>query len=78
LEETNQVNLFFDRRIGVQEGSTRCILDHAFFSGMDLEGIKNQTVVPEFVPTAHTQHEPLSSLMPVRPFNGDQLLFTDF
>jgi len=65
-------------RIGVQEGSTRCILDHPFFSGLDVDGIKNCTFAPEFTPVPHSQHEPLSNLMPVRPFNGDQSLFTEF
>jgi hypothetical protein len=65
-------------RLGVQEGSTRCILDHPFFSNVDIEGIKKGTVVPEFIPAPNQHHEPLSNLMPVRPFNGDQSLFTDF
>lgn len=68
----------FSRRIGVQEGSTRCILDHPFFSILDIEAIKNQTAVPEFIPIANQHHEPLSNLMPVRPFNGDQSLFAEF
>eukprot|EP01038_Epipyxis_sp_PR26KG_P007545 gene7545-10280_t len=65
-------------RIGVQEGSTRAILDHAFFGNCDINAIKNLTAVPDFIPHPQNHHEPLSSLMPVRPFNGDQSLFADF
>jgi serine/threonine protein kinase/CRP-like cAMP-binding protein len=65
-------------RIGVQEGSTRSILNHPFFANIDIEGIKNHTVVPEFIPIPNQHHEPLSNLMPVRPFNGDQTLFAEF
>ncbi|RYG96872.1 hypothetical protein EON65_53755 [archaeon] len=66
------------RRLGVSEGSTRAILEHPFFANVDVEGIKNGTVTPEFIPTPNQHHEPLSNLMPVRPFNGDQTLFHDF
>ncbi len=62
----------------MQEGSTRAILDHPFFSNVDIEGIKSRSVVPEFIPTPNAHHEPLSNLMPVRPFNGDQSLFAEF
>lgn len=65
-------------RLGVQEGSTRCILDHAFFANVNIEAIKNRTLVPEFIPVANQHHEPLSNLMPVKPFNGDQSLFAEF
>lgn len=65
-------------RLGVQEGSTRCILDHPFFANVDIEGIKNGKVVPDFIPVPNQHHEPLSNLMPVRPFNGDQSLFAEF
>lgn len=66
------------RRLGVSEGSTRAILEHPFFANVDVEGIKNGTLTPEFTPTPNQHHEPLSNLMPVRPFNGDQTLFHDF
>ena len=66
------------RRIGVMEGSTRSILNHAFFASVDIEGIKGLTHVPEFIPIPNQHHEPLSNLMPVRPFNGDQSLFSEF
>ncbi len=62
----------------MSEGSTRVILEHPFFANVDVEGIKNGKIVPEFIPTANQNHEPLSNLMPVRPFNGDQTLFADF
>lgn len=65
-------------RIGVMEGSTRSILNHAFFASVDIEGIKSLTHVPEFIPIPNQHHEPLSNLMPVRPFNGDQSLFSEF
>jgi hypothetical protein len=66
------------RRLGVQEGSTRRILDHPFFSTVDIDAISNGTFVPEFIPVPNQHHEPLSNLMPVRPFNGDQTLFAEF
>jgi len=65
-------------RIGVQEGSTRCILDHPFFSSVDKDGVHNMTVVPSFIPGHNHNHDPLSNLMPVKPFNGDQHLFAEF
>lgn len=65
-------------RIGVQEGSTRCILDHPFFAGVDTAGVANLTVVPQFIPQHNHNHDPLSNLMPVKPFNGDQHLFAEF
>lgn len=66
------------RRLGIQEGSTRAILDHPFFAKVDVEGIKQMRVVPEFIPSSNQHHEPLSSLMPVKPFHGDQMLFKEF
>jgi hypothetical protein len=66
------------RRIGVQEGSTRCILDHPFFAAVDKTGVYNMTVVPSFIPAHNHNHDPLSNLMPVKPFNGDQHLFAEF
>ena len=65
-------------RIGVQEGSTRCILDHPFFKDVDTAGVANITVVPSFIPGHNHNHDPLSNLMPVKPFNGDQHLFAEF
>lgn len=65
-------------RIGVQEGSTRAILEHPFFNGVDKNGVRDMKVVPDFVPAVNNTHEPLSNLMPVRPFNGDQSLFKEF
>ena len=66
------------RRIGVQEGSTRCILDHPFFAAVDKEGVFKMTTVPSFIPQHNHNHDPLSNLMPVKPFNGDQHLFAEF
>jgi hypothetical protein len=66
------------RRIGVQEGSTRRILDHPFFSSVDTTSLRNGTLVPEFVPEAQSYHEPISTLKPVKAFSGDQKQFKDF
>lgn len=65
-------------RLGVQGGSTRTILDHPFFNGTPIEEIKNLTYVPEFIPKPNRHHEPLSNLQPVKPFHGDQSLFSEF
>jgi hypothetical protein len=66
------------RRLGVHEGSTKCIADHTFFSVLDLVALNDGKVVPEYIPNKSTVHEPLSNLTPVRPFNGDQSLFAEF
>jgi len=65
-------------RLGVHEGSTKCIADHVFFSVLDLAALSEGKVVPEYIPSKSTVHEPLSNLTPVRPFNGDQSLFAEF
>lgn len=70
--------LSFLRRIGVQEGSTRKILDHPFFASIDNTNLKNGSLVPEFVPEPQTYHEPISTLKPVKAFSGDQKQFKDF
>ena len=66
------------RRIGVHNGSTKRILEHPFFAKLDLAAVKEGKAKPEFIPSATTSHEPLSNLMPVKPFNGDQKVFADF
>jgi serine/threonine protein kinase len=65
-------------RIGVQEGSTRRILDHPFFSNIDINHLRNGTIVPEFVPEPQSYHEPVSTLKPVKVFSGDQKQFLSF
>lgn len=66
------------RRIGVQEGSTRKILDHPFFKRIDGNQLRNGTLVPEFIPQPQSYHEPISTLKPVKAFSGDQKQFKDF
>ena len=66
------------RRIGVQEGSTRRILDHPFFAKIDGNHLRNGTLVPEFIPEPQSYHEPISTLKPVKAFSGDQKQFKDF
>ena len=70
--------ILLHRRIGVQEGSTRCIIDHPFFANIDSQAVHDMTLVPQFIPAHNNTHDPLSNLMPVKPFNGDQHLFAEF
>ena len=76
-QEQNIINNHL-RRIGVQEGSTKRILDHPFFSQVDIFKLKNGTAVPEFFPKSLLAHCQISSLKSVKTFRGDQKLFLEF
>jgi serine/threonine protein kinase len=66
-------------RLGVQEGSTRCILEHPFFTDViDEELINCGKEVPSFVPSTTRKYDPISSIPPVRAYHGDQSLFAKF
>ena len=67
-----------NRRIGVQEGSTKRILDHKFFNELDLNRLKDGTIVPEFHPSAVTNYDKISTLKSVKTFHGDQRQFKGF
>ena len=54
------------------------MLDHPFFTNADPKGIFDLKIIPEFIPPVNKTYEPLSNLMPVRPYNGDQKLFDGF
>jgi hypothetical protein len=53
-------------------------LDHPFFQGIDAAGVLSHSLTPSFIPGHNHNHDPLSNLMPVKPFNGDQHLFAEF
>ena len=65
-------------RIGVQEGSTKRILDHPFFADLDLHRLKNGSIVPDFFPTPLLDHVQISTLKSVKSFAGDQKQFKGF
>jgi len=66
------------RRIGVQEGDTGAILDHEFFSGVDLANMRNRRYVPNFIPNTIPGDENLSNLPAAKPYAGDQSPFSGF
>ena len=66
------------RRLGIPEASTGVILNHEFFSVLDLNALENGTLVPMFVPKKIQSHESISSLAPVKPYKGDDTLFAEF
>lgn len=66
------------RRIGVQEGSTRKILEHPFFNYIDSKKLKSGNLVPEFIPTPVKNHSLISTLKSVKTFSGDQKQFEGF
>ena len=65
-------------RLGVKEGFTSVILEHAFFAGFDREGLERGTLKPVYVPPAPHNYGPLSSLPNVKAYKGDQELFKIF
>ena len=71
-------NVRMYRRIGVQEGSTRKILEHPFFSHLDTKKLKSGTLVPEFLPVPVKEHNLISTLKSVKTFSGDQKQFEGF
>jgi hypothetical protein len=40
--------------------------------------VLSHSLTPSFIPGHNHNHDPLSNLMPVKPFNGDQHLFAEF
>jgi len=66
-------------RLGVQEGDTRCILNHPFFTSViDEAAVMSGTEVPSFVPSINRNYDPISTIPPIRAFHGDQTLFDSF
>ena len=65
------------RRIGVREGSTKAILDHAFYVNADLPGIYQKTF-PAVIKPAALNVRDLQPLTPGKKFDGDQKMFEDF
>jgi hypothetical protein len=65
-------------RLGVKEGSTRVILDHLFFKGLSVDLLQKGLITPMYVPEPPSYHEPVSKLMAVKPYNGDQSIFAEF
>lgn len=65
-------------RIGVQEGDTGAILDHEFFTSIDMVAIRNRRFVPSFIPPVISGDENLSNLPSPKAFTGDQTPFEGF
>ena len=70
--------LCIHRRLGIQQGSSKCILDHGFFSKIDTKAVLSLKANPPFKPSPSATHEPLANLPAVRPYHGDQKIFADF
>ncbi len=71
-------HLCIHRRLGIQQGSSKCILDHGFFSKIDTKAVLSLKANPPFKPSPSATHEPLANLPAVRPYHGDQKIFADF
>lgn len=65
-------------RIGIKEGNAKFILDHPFFRDLNVKALKSGTLVPEYIPEPQSQYEPISNLVPVKPYRGDQAVFAEF
>lgn len=62
----------------MKEGATRFILEHDFFKSISIDLLQKGLITPMYAPEPPSYHEPVSKLMAVKPFNGDQSIFADF
>ena len=69
--------MFFSR-LSVQEGSTECILDHKYFSNMDVSAIQGQRYVPEFIPPERNLSTCNKPQPVFKAFNDSDNLFSSF
>ena len=67
-------------RLGVQQGSTSYIFEHAFFRDLDLEKMFTRDLPAPYIPSVinPTDRKQLSSLKRNKPFTGDQTVFSEF
>ncbi len=66
------------RRIGVQEGSTRSILNHKYFADLSILNLEQCKLTAPYIPEAMTTYANINSLPPAKAFKGDQKLFAEF
>ena len=69
--------------MGIQEGSTKAILEHSFFSGYDQEGLYNKITPAPILPPSASSSSPKKDLTKYlnakeRKYEGDQMIFKDF
>ena len=65
-------------RIGIKEGSTMSILNHAYFDGLDLAAVRTCSLLPMYIPPPSVYNDPLFNLPGVKRFRGDQAVFDSF
>ena len=68
----------YHRRIGVQEGSTRSILNHSYFADLNIAQLEACKLKASYLPQPITTYAHINSLPPAKPYKGDQKLFNDF
>lgn len=66
-------------RISVQEGSTMCILDHKYFTTVDIHSLESHTIVPMHIPDIHQPSNKIQDTsLKSQPYHGDQNIFSEF
>ena len=67
------------RRLGVQQGSTRAILEHEFFKGIDIKQLMNRAIPAPMKARSDEGHrKPVSSMKPPKKYEGAQDIFIGF
>lgn len=60
------------------QGSTRFILSHRFFNGFDVASLENGSMVPSLIVPPISNRDGNQKLPPVKPFRGNQSMFSEF
>lgn len=66
-------------RLGIRQGSTRYILDHEFFDGIDIASLsKCNMTAPWLAPKKVDFDDDMDDIPTIRPYHGNQALFASF
>jgi hypothetical protein len=71
--------LYIYRRLGAQQGSTRYILQHEFFDGVDLKMLSRCELKAPYIPPIKDEYDlDMDDIPTIRPYHGDQTIFKTF
>lgn len=71
--------IFYFSRISYQEGSTLCILDHKYFSKIDISALENRALKPVHVPDVKPpSNKSFDVSTDFKPYTGNDSIFLDF
>jgi hypothetical protein len=66
-------------RISYQEGSTLCILDHKFFSKIDISALESKSLKPSHIPEAKTPSaKSFDVSVNFKAYTGNHSIFDEF